>query len=236
MAESAPKRHLFNDDIELTQGHVIKINGVTVVTESGGAQGNISIGGNTISSINTDGPIILNPNGDGHVQLNKDTRIVAGVPFKLQNIAGDREGFIFDANSGNLRCMLHDDIGSNPAFQFGYYTTNSSSQAWNSCVNVHLPGYIDIKKPSGSVIPSAGVYVEGLQVLKERQSAVPDTNASSVIPNISSGSTAVETQNGFADLQALRNAVNDLRASFETLRVNVNTALARLRTHGLIAT
>lgn len=236
MSDSVPKRHLIDDDLELTQGHVMKINGVTVVTEQGGTTGNISIGGNTISSINTDGPIILNPNGSGHVQFNKDTRIVADVPLKLQNVQGDRDGLLFDSVTSNIRLIMRDDVPNNPAVQFGYYTTNSSVQSWNSCVDIHLPGYINIRKTPGSVIPSAGIYIEGVQVLAERQNSIPDTTASPEIPNISSGSTAVETQNGYADLLELRNAVNDLRGAFETLRVNVNSILSRMRTHGLIAT
>lgn len=232
MSSNTIHKTYFEKDIDLKEDAVIRIGGIIKLSASGIPSGNLILGGNTITT--STGPIILDPNGQEIIQINKSTIIVSDTDLKFQNVSTSKTGIRFDSITGQLRLLSQSTLTGNPKISMGFYTSDNPTQSWNEAIALYTQGYIDVRKPSGSTIQNAGYFVEGLQVIKDRQPAVSDTNASQTIPTINSGSTTISTQNGFSDLLALRDAVDNLRSSFETLRTNVNSCLARLRTHGLI--
>jgi hypothetical protein len=70
---------VLNDDVDITG--TLSIDNITLTgTMSGNIQsGNIAISDNTISSTNTDGNLVLAPNGDGYVTINGDTGFIPPV-------------------------------------------------------------------------------------------------------------------------------------------------------------
>lgn len=82
---------------------------------------------------------------------------------------------------------------------------------------------------------SAVLKVRGNQVIGAQQVAEADAAAPTAYSAHASGATPV-TSNAATDLDTTAAAVETLRDEVATLTTKVNNLLAKLRTHGLIAT
>jgi len=86
-----------------------------------------------------------------------------------------------------------------------------------------------------SGLDTATLKISGTQVIGAQQTAEANASAPTAITAVTSGATAV-TSNGATDLDTVSASLVTLENEVTLLTTKVNNLLAKLRTHGIIAT
>jgi len=225
----------WNKDINIPSDKVIRIGGVPKLTFSGAASGNITLGGNTISTLNENGNIELDPNGTGMVLLSKETDLAEDALLKFRHdTPGDAHyGLLYDSNANEFRLVVDQNVTTASDVVVGFYDGNDQSGTWHDCVIIDHRGSVNILLPPGSALPAPQLMIGNEKVLTTRQAAVPDVSPITAAPTINSGATNVTSENA-TDLDTLADFCVDLRGDVDAMRSTINDLLFKLRAHGLI--
>merc|ERR1712070_676588 len=92
---------------------------------------------------------------------------------------------------------------------------------------VGMDGYLNVNDP---------IQIGGTQVLAAQQAAVADTATTNDPGDGTVGALTISGTFSQAEVQALRNEVEKLRDYVADLHATQSSLLAKLRTHGIIAT